>query len=143
MYFDMLVNVNWSFTSGMNGQLWQIRRGLYSYLHPRTQEVLYIGKVDGTSVRQRWIYTAKSGFWDDLKTIRKIREHIVIVGQLSLESSRRFSSELLEDVESLLINHLQPWGNIQSSLNRISRPGMVVTCTGTWPVSQTSFQDYS
>jgi hypothetical protein len=138
----MDILVDWKTVNGKSDPLWQVRRGLYSYLHPKTFEILYVGKVDGTSVRGRWLRPAKSDFWEDLERERNIKTHMIIVGLLTLERTRRFSSELLADVESLLIARVLPWGNIQSRAKRISRKSMIVTCAGKWPISYgSSYRD--
>jgi hypothetical protein len=62
-------------------------------------------------------------------------------GQLLLQAGRRRSSELLADVESLLIKRLQPLGNIQCTESRISRPGMRVRCSGEWLSKRAGFYD--
>ncbi len=134
-----MIKIEWGCTSGKDDPLWRVKRGLYSYLHPNTREILYIGKVDGTSVRQRWNYSAKSKFWDDLCSQLEIRQHAIIVGQLKLKFPQRHSIELLADVESLLIMKLQPRGNIQSKKKRVLRPGMAVACHGDWPVDRKVF----
>jgi hypothetical protein len=64
-----------------------------------------------------------------------------VVGELGLGEGQRLTKQLLEDVESLLIYRLQPWGNIRSSISRISRPGMIVRCRGSWPHPRRSFED--
>jgi hypothetical protein len=55
---------------------------------------------------------------------------VVSVGLLSLRAGLRLTSELLSDVESLLIIGEQPPGNKQCTQDRIARPGLLVRCVG-------------
>ncbi len=120
---------------------WSAIRCLYAYLAPRTKEILYIGKAWGVSVRERWSRSAKAEFWADLERRRGIRSHGVLLGELALPRNVRLTQHLLADIESLLIHELKPWGNIQCRDSRISRPGLMVRCRGSWPVGQTMYRD--
>jgi hypothetical protein len=137
------VIVNWQ-QPHSDLRLWNVCRGLYAYLNleeDEGNEILYIGKVDGTTVRQRWCRSGKKGFWDALENERQIYTHGIIVGLIGLQLGRKLSRELITDVESLLINRVCPWGNIQCQGSRISRPGLVVYCKGDWPLQQSVFVD--
>lgn len=112
---------------------WASQRCLYAYVAPDCQEILYIGKAWGCTVRERWNRAAKESFWDGLERERRIFHHMTLQGDLQLNYSGRLSSQLLLDVETLLINAVQPWGNKQAKTNRIRRPRMNVRCTGAWP----------
>ncbi len=118
---------------------WSFTCALYAYLAPRSPEVLYIGKADGCSVRERW--RQKEAFWRDLENQRRLRTHRAIVAQIAVPEGARLTRELLADIESLLIHQVKPWGNIQSVSSRIQRPGLVVRCSGSWPLSQRVFRD--
>jgi hypothetical protein len=118
--------------------LWFATRGLYAYIGPG-DEVLYIGKVDGTTVRQRWNRSGKEAFWNDLERERGIFKCGVIFGEIELETGNHLTRELLADIESLLINRVRPWGNIQSVTSRISRPGLRVICADAWPLQTREF----
>jgi len=134
--------IDWtSIPEDSGNPLWRVDRGLYAYLDPKSLEILYIGKVDGTTIRQRWVRSGKSGFWDDLEKERGIHRHVVMAGKVALDRGR-LSRELLADIESLLICRLQPWGNIQSRRQRIARPGLLVKCVGEWPLKRASFYDF-
>lgn len=139
------VTINWQrVDEGDSSGLWNVSRGLYSYLNLDAgdeEEILYVGKVDGTTVRKRWCRSGKEGFWGSLETERGIYSHGVIVGLIGLPARRRLSRELITDVESLLINRLCPWGNIQCRLSRTSRPGLTVRCVGDWPLGQHIYVD--
>jgi hypothetical protein len=113
--------------------MWHLSRCLYAYLSPDGREILYIGKAWGTTVKARWSRSAKENFWTDLQKERKIGSHIALIGLVCMIGDQRLTSQLLSDVESLLINREKPWGNIQSRCARISRPGMQVKCSGKWP----------
>jgi hypothetical protein len=136
----MKVEVHWQFlTEGHDG--WNQVRCLYAYLAPIKPEVLYIGKSWGVSVRQRWSRSGKEHFWDDLEKQRKIKSHRALLGEVALLDGQRFSHQLLCDIESLLIQSIQPWGNIQSRSSRIERPGLIVSCKGKWPGRKKIFRD--
>ncbi len=128
----MHVGVAWR-ALGENDEGWNAYRCLYAYLTPSGQEILYIGKSWGDTVRQRWNRSAKEGFWDDLERKRKIKNHIPLLGEIEVDFGSRFTQALLADIESLLIFHEKPWGNIQSQQSRISRPELSVRCRGDWP----------
>lgn len=120
---------------------WDAMRCLYAYVAPNKHEILYIGKAWGVTVRGRWIRAAKEHFWDDLENKREIFKHRVFYGEILLNYRGRLSSELLADVESLLISHEHPWGNIQSRNSRICRPGLVVECVGQWAGRRSIYLD--
>jgi hypothetical protein len=120
---------------------WSECRCLYAYTAPRTCEILYIGKAWGVTVRGRWNRAAKEKFWEDLERERGIHKHGALFGELQLTYPGRLSSELLSDVESLLIFQEQPWGNIQSRNSRIARPGLSVECVGKWPGGARIYMD--
>jgi len=136
----MLVTVRWRIASG-DSDLWDYRRVLYAYFAADDKEILYIGKADRQTVRERRTRSAKKNFWDDLEKERNIYETIARVGEIYLVERRKLSRELLLDVESLLIKRLRPWGNILSRSSRISRPGLRVRCEGDWPLERREFYD--
>lgn len=117
--------------------------GLYAYLRPRNPEILYIGKAAGRTILQRLRDADKDALFRDLKRQRGIFGIRVIVAEV--DATQRVSRELILDVESLLINQIKPWGNIQSATSRsISRPGLIVACKGTaWPLHERTFRDSS
>jgi hypothetical protein len=57
------------------------------------------------------------------------------------EEGRRRSSQLLADVESLLIMRLQPACNVACTRSRYMRWGLRVNCSGDWPERRTCFRD--
>jgi len=141
MTVQIKVKVLWRTLGDDDDDGWDMRRCLYAYLGPEDDEVLYIGKAWGVTVHGRWKRASKEHFWDDLESERGIMEHVVLLGEISLSSDHRLSSELLADIESLLIQRVSPWGNIQSINTRISRPGLTVRCLGDWPYPQEIFRD--
>ncbi|GAB2199491.1 GIY-YIG nuclease family protein [Sessilibacter sp. MAH4] len=136
----MEVEVDWQYVvDGDEGlDLCQV---LYAYTHPDTEEILYVGKADFSSVYKRLKGRHKDEIFNYLRSEFQISEMGLLVGQLILEEGRRFSSTLLSDVESLLIHELNPPANIQSTSSRISRPGLIVTCLGEWPLKDNQFED--
>lgn len=136
----MLTTVRWRIASE-DSDLWDYRRVLYAYFDEDDKEVLYIGKADRQTVRERRTRSAKKNFWDDLEKERNIYKTIVRVGEIWLEEGHKLSRELLLDAESLLIKRLRPWGNIQSRSTRILRPGLRVRCEADWPLNRREFHD--
>ena len=65
----------------------------------------------------------------------------VLQGEVLLGHGQRLSRELLNDIESLLINQLKPLGNIAATRTRISRPGLRVRCTRDWPYDTKVYVD--
>jgi hypothetical protein len=137
----MLVEVNWTYLEGNRHPLWADNFCLYAYLHPERDWLLYVGKADYSTVRQRLHGDHKADLFDDIQRRYGIDDVRVLHGELHLEEGRRRSSELLADVESLLIMRLQPFGNIQSRRSRITRPGLRVHCVGDWPFKRFRFHD--
>jgi hypothetical protein len=139
----MRINVRWANLDDSDpGWTWTL--ALYAYLAPNLNEILYIGKSYGCTVRQRWQASDKHKFWHDLERERGIYEHVVIVGGITLIGegyAPRITRQKIADIESLLIYQVQPWGNIACKKTRIERPGLVVKCTGAWPLMKKSYCD--
>ena len=136
----MLIQAVWSELEDSD-PLWSGQFCLYAYLHPQRDWLLYVGKADYSSVRRRLSGDHKDQLFADFYLRYGIEEVRVLHGELLLEAGRRRSSELLADVESLLIMRLQPFGNIQSRRSRIARPGLRVHCIGDWPFKRFRFHD--
>lgn len=136
----MNIEVDWT-ELAEDDRLWSARSCLYGYLHPDRDWLLYVGKADFASVRERLRGDHKETLFEDLDRKYGVDEVRVLQGQIYLDAGRRMSSELLADVESLLIKRLQPFGNIQSRRFRISRRGMRVQCLGDWPLTRSRFHD--
>lgn len=116
---------------------------LYAYLHPEREWLLYIGKADYQTVRQRLYRDHKADLFDFFCERYGIERVRVLQGDLVLEEGRQRSSELLELVESLLIMRLQPPGNVAYRSSRPYRPGLRVKCTGDWPFKKSGFYDWT
>ncbi len=136
----MNVKVDWSYT-GPNEESLGFSRVLYAYLHPESSEILYIGKADYCTVQQRLRGGHKEAIFSAIVNELRLSVLHAIVGLLYIPPNRRFSSELLSDVESLLIMGIQPPYNHQSRKSRISRLGLVVKCDGDWPLNTKTFND--
>ena len=104
---------------------WDASRCLYAYLAPDESEILYIDMTWDQTVRARWNYSAKPKLWDYLEFEHGMHHHITLAGHIELAPGRRLSKALLIDIESLLINELQPCGNVQATASRISRSGVL------------------
>ena len=137
----MLVEVLWSELDDDRDPLWSGKFCLYAYLHAQRDWLLYVGKADYSSVRRRLHGAHKDQLFADIDRQYGTEQVRVLHGDLILEDGRRRSSELLTDVESLLIMRLQPRGNIQSRRSRISRRGLRVHCVGDWPFKRFRFPD--
>ncbi len=136
----MLVEVLWSELED-GDPLWSSSFCLYAYLHAQRDWLLYVGKADYSSVRQRLHGAHKEQLFDDIYRRYGTEQVRVLHGDLVLPAGRRRSSELLGDVESLLIMRLQPFGNIQSRRSRFERRGLRVHCVGDWPFKRFRFHD--
>lgn len=136
----MNIEIKWKYTGGDEENL-EFSRVLYAYLHPDTSKILYIGKADYCTVKKRLFGAHKEGIFERMMGDFGITELHAIVGVLYIPEDRRYSSELLADIESLLIIKIQPPYNIQSRKSRISRPGLEVRCIGEWSYAQESFID--
>lgn len=120
---------------------WSWSDCLYAYLHPATQRVLYIGKTDDLTVRQRFVSNFKRKF-HDLYARLGILKVDVIAADIDLTVSARLTREWLDDLESLLIFRLQPpLNDSKRKSRRATRPGTAVVCTGDWPLANARFVD--
>lgn len=137
----MLVNLDWTELSSEGHALWEASLCLYAYLHPARDWLLYVGKADYSSVRQRLRGDHKLCLFDDIMDTYDIDGVRVLHGEVIPDGCKRRSSALLSDVESLLITRVRPFGNIQCRRSRISRPGMRVHCLGAWPFRRWRFHD--
>src|SRR5436189_4219217 len=107
----MLVEVEWTNLENSRHALWGGRLCLYAYLHPTSDWLLYVGKADFSTVRERLYGDHKAQLWRDLRRKYGIEDVRVMHGELVVDGRR--TSELLSDTESLLIKRLRPFGNIQ------------------------------
>jgi hypothetical protein len=139
----MDVWVHWTKLASDDDPRWDEQYCLYAYLQPQRDRLLYIGKADYSTLRSRWHGEHKDELFEDIWGVYGIGEDEVRVlhGELELEEGYRRSSELLADVESLLIKRLQPFGNISATKTRIARLGLRVYCEGAWPFRRKRFHD--
>ncbi|TWO71527.1 hypothetical protein FN976_11475 [Caenimonas sedimenti] len=121
------------------GSIWDYRRVLYTYSHPKTGEILYLGKADRCSVGERLRGKHKRQIFSQLTRVEDVGMLDVRVGLVHIE--QRFSSALLGDIESLLIQRIRPRYNVQSLNSRTARPGLLVVCSGDWHSSRRRFLD--
>ena len=136
------VEVPWVALDDSRDPAWRANFCLYAYLHPERDWLLYVGKADYQTVRQRLHGDHKADLFDFLARRYGIDEVRVLQGDIIPEDGRRRSSQLLALVESLLIMRLQPPGNVASTRSRRYRPGLRVHCTGDWPFRRTGFHDW-
>src|SRR5437870_287002 len=136
------VEIPWIALDDDRDPTWTKNFCLYAYLHPERDWLLYIGKSDYQTVRQRLHGDHKAALFDFFWRKYGIDNVRVLQSDLVLEEGRRRSSELLGDVETLLIMRLQPAGNVANTRSRLYRPGLRVRCTGDWPFKRGGFYDW-
>ena len=138
----MRIEVDW-FPVSEHGPEWEHTRLLYAIAEPDSSQIVYIGKADGSTLRQRWKRVgSKEELWNWYETTFGTRRHLFLVGDVLMLEGTRLTRELLADIESLLINRVKPMGNIQYRDSRsIFRPGLVVECVGVWPKGTRRFVD--
>lgn len=136
------VEIPWQSLEDDRDPAWRSNFCLYAYLHPERDWLLYIGKADYQTVRQRLHGDHKAllfGFFARKYGIHQVR---VLQGDVLIEEGRRRTSQLLGLVESLLIMRLQPSANVVNTRSRSYRPGLRIHCTGDWPFKKTGFYDW-
>jgi hypothetical protein len=126
-----------------DGDPWMTTRVLYAYLDPEDGEIMYVGKAWSTTVYDRFVASDKGDLWEHLEQEYGLvpDDLNIIVGFPKFPSKGRLTKELLADLESLLIYHIEPPGNIQSKHSRIGREGLVCICTGDWLQKRKTFVD--
>ena len=130
--------------SGRWDDRWDYTLALYAVIHPRTDEILYLGKADGSSVRARWNAADKRyRVWRRIERERGIFKHGFIVGEFQVPDGMRLTRQLGYDIESMLIYKIQPWANSSNAASRglYSRPGITLSCRGYWPLRRKTFRD--
>ena len=85
------VEIEWTRLEEPGDPLWATSFCLYSYLHPETDRILYIGKADYQTVRQRLHGEHKSELFDFFCRAFDLDEVAVIQGDLLQEEGRRRS----------------------------------------------------
>lgn len=136
----MKVEIEWT---SNEAEVWRSSGCLYAYLHPRTGEILFIGKAGNSTVKQSFEAPDQCDLFEYFQAILRLdsKDLSVIVGEVILEDGRRLTKELLADIQKVLSKRVKPPGNIQDNNNEVSRPGMVVSCTGEWPHNRKLFVD--
>ena len=140
----MKVEIEWTLMDNEDDELWDNNECLYAYVHPEDAEILYVGKADGTTVKERFVAADKDILFRFLKKHYRVGpdDLDVIIGEIWLEEDASQEDTLLADLESLLIFRLRPSGNIKNIKSRsFFRPGMRVKCTGDWPLKKRVFVD--
>ena len=138
----MTVKIHWTVVTQDIEELLDEVRVLYAYATTDLNEILYIGKAEYNTTWQRWIAPDKDQLREDLATERGIDHVAVFVGEREMPPGRRYSPELLEDIESLLIHTMKPWGNIRNAVSKNThRTGLIVQCIDDWPLAENEFHD--
>ena len=134
----MAIDVEWK-TLLPDSKEWHHTHVLYTYVHPETSDILYVGMAWHRTVRQRFTDRDKRSLFDFLWNEFGLTGVDVRVGEVWMDG--RLTRQLLSDVESLLIKRLQPVGNIMCRSSRISRRGMRLECFNEWPHKRGRFVD--
>ncbi|MBT3039204.1 MAG: hypothetical protein KME37_09750 [Candidatus Thiodiazotropha sp. (ex Codakia orbicularis)] len=132
----MEIEIEWEYTDEEEESI-DFNEVLYAYLNPHSDEILYIGKADRSSVWERMKGEHKEDVFDFIQNELGLNEFSCIVGVPDVPAY----GDLLADIESLLIYCIKPSANIQSKNSRISRPELSVTCSGDWPYKESQFYD--
>lgn len=82
----MRARVRWHLVVEVLDPRWLNNYGLYVYLTPDGSEILYVGKVDGYTVRQRLRAPDKMALRRALERERGHFRHVVIVGEIEFEA---------------------------------------------------------
>ena len=135
-----LIELQWEYAD-TDDESFDFRCVLYAYLDPTSRRIFYIGKADFSTVRERLYGKHKEAIFAAFVEEMNLSVLHVIVGVPHLPKGNRLSSQLLADIESLLIFEVQPPYNRQSRRSRIARPGLVVKCLGDWPLVVRKFVD--
>src|SRR5438093_1166331 len=129
---DLNVTTTWRPTR--EDGAWDERRCVYAYANPAdlagTQAIVYVGKADFQSVRERWNGHQADGLLDELDADHGVSEPLVLVGTVDVVDGTRLTVELLADIEGLLIHFIEPFGNRKRPT--MLRSGLVLTNKGTW-----------
>jgi hypothetical protein len=136
----MEIKLDWHLIVSDRDESWRWNLALYGLMHPQASLFFYVGKADGCTVWERCGPTAKADVWRYLESIG-VDQVRVLVGEFLPSPGVRLTRQVVEDVESLLIQSLQPVANIQCRESRISRPGLRVSCHGDWPLQPSMFVD--
>jgi hypothetical protein len=134
---DALIILDWrdvNHESGRWEHRWQYELALYAVIHPRTDEIIYIGKADGSTVRARWNAADKHDrVWRRMEQERGISEHGFVVGEFQMPEGIRLTRQLVCDIEAMLIYAIQPWANTSNTASRglYSRPASPFRAGGT------------
>jgi len=112
---------------------------LYAYLHPRTGEILLIGKAGRQNILNRLRCRSKDPFYE-WAADQGINSFHLLVG--TIDSPQYLTQELVYDLEAFLIHEIKPRGNVANVMSRgTSRPGLKVQCLGAWPHPRKTFVD--
>jgi hypothetical protein len=134
----MRVEVEWTELEAF-GPLWRDARCLYAGRRRRQAALRREGGLPDSAPRLGC--RGKDDLFEYFRRELGVDAFRVIHGRPWPDEGRRLTSELLADVESLLILRLRPFGNVACTRSRISRPGLSVVCAGDWPLARRQFRD--
>lgn len=112
---------------------------LYALVNRSRTKLLYIGKAYWSPIKARLDCRSKNAVFDRLLGYPAFG---VLYGEVRLPRGSRRSEAMISDIESLLINREDPQGNRSCTRSRgITRPGLTVACTGSWPGRKRLYED--
>lgn len=80
---------------------WDYNLALYAISHARRDEILYLGKADGCTVRTRWNADDKhERVWRRIEEELGLFKHVFIVAEFRLPEGQRLTRQLVCDVEA-------------------------------------------
>lgn len=140
IYKLMIIMIDWIPLATQTTYVLEYSRVLYAYVSLKHRTIYYIGETYYGSVKGRWACQSKDRCLGRLALIG-VDSFQILVGDVH-GGGIRLSEQLLKDVESLLILSIKPVGNKANTRSRTyCRPGMVVKCSGHWPLRRKTYRD--
>lgn len=129
-----MVEVHWCALEREIDPAWGSTQALYADATPNSRELRYIDKADFCTIRERWNASDQQSFGRALECARRIDDHVVSDRSIHLPLGSRLTSQLLSDIESLLLHVLEPRGSIPCSQSRLCGLGMTINAraSGLW-----------
>ena len=136
----MIIKIDWIPLATQTTHILEYSRVLYAYVSLKCRTIYYIGETYHGTVKTRWACPSKNRCWGRL-TVTGVDSFQIIVGDVDA-GGIRLSRQLLKDVESLLILSIKPVGNKANARSTAyCRPGMIVKCSGFWPLRRKTYRD--
>ena len=123
------VNLFWEVANVLN-----LRSTLALYLLTKRggRKIMYIGKAGSQTIRSRLLCASKERL-----SKKRVECRVLVAG---LQTSRRVTKKLVDDVERLLIFLVQPeWNRVGKRSCRLHHQELIVNCDGKWPLRQSRY----